>query len=265
MINFRPVLRPVSATRLCGRQFSICTWGLILSAVLVAGSRLHGELPVLSKTLPVNLQDDDTAKLIEYWGLLEEPAAESKIESDKKTLTITAPDMYVDNYPPGKVNAPRVFRDVSGDFTAEVDVTQLEEAEADTVHKSLGNFSTAYHSGTLLFRHDDETFVRFERVSMNRSGRATYTCELQIWKDRQRQFYRSFPIENKPVRLRLERRAGKLTASFSQDEGDSWTKVPEQPLEGFPQKATVGVSLTSNTEKGCKVTFEGFKLKSKDD
>lgn len=264
MINLRLVLQAVSSAGLCGRQFSLWTWALILSSVLVAQGRLHAELPVLLTTLPVNEQDDDAPKRIEHWGLLEEPAGESKIASNEKALHITAPDRYVDNYPPGKVNAPRVLRDVSGDFTAEVNVTYLDEAKADSVHKSLGNFSTAYHSGTLLLRHDDTTFVRFERVSMNTAGQPAYRCDLQIWKDKKRQFYRSIPIENKPVRLRLERRGGKLTTSFSQDQGGSWTEFPEQTLEGFPDKAKVGVSMTSNTERGCKVMFEGFKLESTD-
>lgn len=264
MIDFRSVSRLVSSAQLCSRQFSLCVWGFILSAVLITECRVHAELPVFPQTLPVNLQDNDSPELIEGWGRLEEPAGESKIVSDKQKLHISAPDMYVDNYPPGKVNAPRVLREVSGDFAAEVDVTHLDEAKADSVHKSLGKFSTAYHSGTLLLRHDDKTFVRFERVSMNTAGQSAYSCDLQIWKDKKRQFHQSFSIENKPLRLRLDRHGEKLTASFSQDQGDSWTKFPEQPLEGFPEKAQVGISMTSNTEQGCKVMFEEFKLEIMD-
>lgn len=163
------------------------------------------------------------------------------------------------------MNPPRVSREVTGDFTVEVDVTHLDEAEADSVHKSLGNFSTAYHAGSLLLRHDDETFVRLERTSMNTNGRAAYTCDLQIWKDKQRQFHPSFAIEDKPIRLKLDRQGEKLNAAFSQDQGETWTEFPEQSLEGFPEKLNVGVSMTSNTEQGCKVRFKGLKLRDPDE
>lgn len=198
------------------------------------------------------------------WGLMTESAARSTVLIGGDTLTITAPDIYVDNYPPGEVNAPRVLEEVSGDFTAEVDITHLDEAAADSVHKSLGDFQTAYHAGTLLLRSDDSTFVRLERVSTNTTGQAAYSCSLQIWKDKNLQFNRSRAIENKPIRLRLKRTGKKLTASFSRDEGETWTEFPEQPLEGFSEQVNVGVSLTSNTEKGCKVQFKGFKLEASD-
>jgi len=213
-------------------------------------------------TLQVNQQAADSPKKIEHWGLVEDPATGSQIESDGKTLTITAPDDYVDNYPKGKVNAPRVLQEVSGDFTAQVDITELDEAKPDSVHKSLGTFPTAYHAGTLLLRHDNSNFVRFERVNANSGGESASTCVIQVWKEKNLVFYRVMPIEDKPIRLKLERRGTKLTASFSQNQGDSWTKFPEHTLEGFPGEAKVGVSITSNTEKGCKVKFEKFQLET---
>ena len=99
--------------------------------------------------------------MIEGWGKFVDPAFDSKVELDKDVLVMTAPDAYVDNF--HKTTAPRVMQDVSSDFAAEVTVLHVDPSKPNTVLKSLGDFPTACHSGTLLIRQDDRNFVRLRR------------------------------------------------------------------------------------------------------
>jgi regulation of enolase protein 1 (concanavalin A-like superfamily) len=199
-------------------------------------------------------------RFISGWGASEDPAGGASLALQGTTLVITAPDAYVDNYPPGKVNAPRVLQEVVGDFTAEVKVTHLDPSKPNSVLASLGSFPTAYHAGILLVRLNDKNFIRFEKGSKNTNGLHATTCELQVWENGQRLLYAPEDIEDVAVSLRLERRGELLLSSFSKDEGKTWKRLPEHKLDKLKGAVKVGVSVTNNTEPGCTVKFQDLKV-----
>jgi regulation of enolase protein 1 (concanavalin A-like superfamily) len=202
----------------------------------------------------------ESADVIKGWGKKEDPAGGTTIELQGTTLVMTTPDIYVDNYPPGKVNAPRVLQEVSGDFTVEVKVTHLDPSKTDSVLKSLGSFPTAYHAGTLLVRTNEKNFIRFEKGSKNTRGMHATTCELQVWENGKRMYYVPEDIEDTVVSLRMERRGDLLLSSFSKDDGKTWKELPQYKLGTLKGAVGVGVSLTNNTAPGCTVKFQDFKL-----
>ena len=197
-------------------------------------------------------------KVVEGWGISEDPTAATKIEVKDGVLSITTPAILVDNYPPGIVNAPRVTREASGDFTAEIKVEHLDEALPNSVFKTL-NFA-AYHAATLLIRLDDQNCVRFERVSMHRGTTLSTLCVLQIWENGVTTQYQSESVEDTPTILRLERKGAVLRSSFSQDDGKTWTQMPDSELKTLSGKVHVGLSMTNNTDPGSVVKFKAFKL-----
>lgn len=197
---------------------------------------------------------------IKGWGKREDPAGGTKIELQDSTLIMTSPAAYIDNYPKGTVNAPRVLQEVSGDFTAEVKVTHVDPALPDTVLKSLGGFSTAYHAGTLLVRHNDKKFIRFERVSANTNGVLSTTCDLQVYEKGKLTSHVSEKIEDTATQLRLQVRGDLVLSSFSQDDGKTWKELPQHKLRTLLGTVTVGVSLTNNTDPGCTVKFQDLKV-----
>lgn len=198
-------------------------------------------------------------KLIEGWGISEDPTAATKIEVKDGVLSITTPAILVDNYPPGIVNAPRVTREASGDFTAEVKVEHLDEALPNSVFKTIGNFP-AYHAATLLIRLDDQNCIRFERVSMHRGTTLSTLCVLQIWENGDTTQYKSESVKDTATILRLERKGAILRSSFSQDDGKTWTQMPNSELKTLAGKVHVGLSMTNNTDPGSVVKFKDFKL-----
>ena len=152
------------------------------------------------------------------------------------------------------------MQEVSGDFTVEVKVTHLDPSQTDSVLKSLGKFPTAYHAGALLVRTNEKNFIRFEKGSKNTKGMRATTCELQVWENGKRMFYAPEDIEDVVVHLRLERQGDLLLSSFSKDDGQTWKELPQYKLDTLNGTVSVGVSLTNNTDPGCTVKFQDFKV-----
>lgn len=203
------------------------------------------------------LPADEKPRMIEGWGKFVDPAFDSKVELDKDVLVMTAPDTYVDNF--NKTTAPRVVQDVSGDFAAEVTVLHVDPSKPNSVHKSLGDFPVACHSGTLLIRQDDRNFVRFEHMNDCRQAPSS-KCYLHVYQDGKRVYHNVFSIKDVPTRMVVERHGNVLSASFTQENGKTWVEFAEANVEFLPKNVEVGVSMTSNTETGCTVKFRDFKI-----
>lgn len=197
--------------------------------------------------------------LIKGWGESEDPAGGTKIELQGTTLVMTSPAVYIDNFPKGAVNAPRVLQEVSGDFTADVKIMHVDPALPNSVLKSLGGFPTAYHAGALFLLANEKNLVRFERVSKNTDGILSTTCELQVWESGKLTAHSSEKIEDTVIQLRIERRGDLLLCRFSQDNGMSWKELPQHKHK-LKDTVKVGVSVTNNTDPGCTVKFEDLKV-----
>jgi len=213
-------------------------------------------------TTAPTLLAEETLTIIEGWGKLEDPTGQSDVRLEDKTLILKSATRYVDNYPPGEVNAPRVEQQINGDFIAEVNVIDVEEAMPDSVLKSLGSFPTSFHAASMLIRLDSLNFVRFDRSSMNHGGRQFNACELQVYANYDRIHLKAFHIEDKPTRLRLKRVGPMLFASFSQDDGKTWKEFPKTSIKHLPDRIDVGVSMTSNTDPGCTVKLQNFTIET---
>lgn len=196
---------------------------------------------------------------VEGWGLVVDPVGDCSFKHEDGKFTITVPGEYHDLWPgKGKVNAPLVLRDVEGDFTVEVLVARVDHAEKGTAIPGLAS-STAFHAGTLVVWRDAKNFVRLDRTDMNKEGRAITSCYLHVFKDGQRTAEASQLIEDKPTRLRLERRGGRIAAAYSQDDGNSWRSFPSQRVE-LPNKLKAGISALNSTSRPSSAAFERLTI-----
>jgi regulation of enolase protein 1 (concanavalin A-like superfamily) len=202
----------------------------------------------------------DPPRKIEGWGEVTDFYEASKFELDKGTLVMTSPLDYVDNYKSNQITAPRVMRRVSGDFTVEVNVVHVDDPKPNSVLGALNDFPTAFHSGTLLIRHDDKNFIRYEQAKMNTYGRPYTGCLLHVYRDGTRVSHPMTAIKSSPVILRLERKGKTLLSSYSQDNGKTWQEFEPQDVEHLPQDLEYGVSMTSNTDPACTVKFKDLKI-----
>lgn len=210
---------------------------LVISFVLVSsGSSVSGQIP----------------QLIKGWGQTEDPDGDCKISAREGKVTFSVPGTAHDLWPgaPGRVNAPRILQDVEGDFTVQVKV-------ASTVKPENGFF----RSGTLLIWQDDKTFIRLDSACAHRGGSTfDFYCYLHVFKDQERLVNEQLrPLKDQPTDLRLERRATRIMASFSQDGGKTWKAFGEKTVD-LPRKLKVGVAAVNGTNSPFTVTLEDFKI-----
>lgn len=193
------------------------------------------------------------------WDKEMDPDKDCKFIRDKGTLTIEVPGknhgLAVEI---GLTNAPRLLREVEGDFVAEVRVEGVFQPTQKSSNRKRGSFVGA---GLLLMKNE-KTYIRLERAALNVRGEVkSYTN----WELRENGNWLLAgdtsvqPLEDKATYLRLERRGDKLSAFVSQD-GKEWKEL--NPLEvKLPVKLKLGVSLSSSSSDKFAPQFDRFRLR----
>jgi regulation of enolase protein 1 (concanavalin A-like superfamily) len=209
--------------------------------------------------------NDSQSVVIDGWGTVHDPDGDCKIFIEDDKVTITVPDEPHDMNPDrGPVNAPRILREVTGDFTLRVRVTGDFEPGKETTNPRSAPFNGA---GLLLWM-GEEDYVRLERNVWLRGEdqRQCFPPLFQAFKDGVDQGTNP-PLTTKEffvgesTWLRFERRGAALTASCSHD-GDEWVFAKRIELE-IPETVHVGVSASNTSNHPFRVTFDQYKLKAK--
>ena len=105
--------------------------------------------------------DDQEQRVIPGWGEVVDPAGDCTIEEAAGTLTITVPGKEHNLNPlPGwnNLDAPRVLRDVDGDFVLQVLVRKFDMPKAET--SSNKEKPASFVAGGLLVWKDGKNFLR---------------------------------------------------------------------------------------------------------
>jgi regulation of enolase protein 1 (concanavalin A-like superfamily) len=203
--------------------------------------------------------------VIEGWGTAIDPDGDCKIEEDKGILTITVPGTLHDLFPPNSVvNAPRVMKEVEGDFSAQVKVV----GSFDPGNEPVKGFDRAFHSAGLLVWQDEKNYTRYERgeIIWQHNGLHLYyapLCQLRL--DGKytelmpaQKMYRKPVFKDSTVYLRLDRKGDVMTPYLSKD-GKDWKKGAE--FKAFSgKKVQVGIAALNTSSREFKVFFEHFKV-----
>jgi regulation of enolase protein 1 (concanavalin A-like superfamily) len=158
----------------------------------------------------------------------------------------------------GVVDAPRVLREIEGDFHA--DVTVLGKLPDDT-RSLLGGF--AWYGAGLLVWQDDKYYIRLDRAHMHfNTGKWVYYPSWEL--RRNGKVWRGGLWEDgdldpeKPVHFRLDRIGKRFTAAFKQD-GKDWEELGPINTD-FGKKVKVGVAAAQNTAAVFEPIFENLKV-----
>jgi regulation of enolase protein 1 (concanavalin A-like superfamily) len=192
------------------------------------------------------------------WDKPVDPDGDCAFLRDMSGLTIEVPgrhhDLAVEH---GLMNAPRLLRDVQGDFTAQATVS-------GSFRPSVGSTSgqnVPFLGAGLVVMDGDKTYARLERAAMYKGGQVVSSVlwELRINGQVASSPWPGFtPQEDKVLYLRLQRQGDRLLASVSQD-GNTWT--PAQPLSvKLPAQVKIGVAACSTSESQFKPHFDDFRL-----
>lgn len=190
-------------------------------------------------------------QVVKGWGQAEDPDGDCQFTAQDGNVTIAVPGTPHDLWPKqGKTNAPRILQDVEGDFAVQVKVSS-------TVKPENGFF----RSGTLLIWQDDGTFVRLDSACADRGASGyDFFCYLHVFKNGDRTVNEQLrPLKDAPTVLRLERQDGRVSASFSQDDGKSWRSFGQKTMD-FSSRLKAGVAALNATKSPFSATFEDLKI-----
>jgi regulation of enolase protein 1 (concanavalin A-like superfamily) len=185
------------------------------------------------------------------WDKPIDPSGDCRFRGDGDKLTLTVPgnDHELD-VPGGRLRAPRLLRDVAGDFIVQVRV------EGDFRLSSGDGFRRA---GLLLT--DGETFLRVERSACRSAGETVSS----VWAGHHIlgqpgggvAEHTDVALE-RPGYVRLARRKDQVRASYSED-GEKWTLLLPAGWK-LPEKVRIGVVAEMTDSGEFKPVFDMFKL-----
>lgn len=192
---------------------------------------------------------------IRGWGHWVDPDEDCAVEPTEVRLRIVVPAKAHDlSNELGLMNAPRVVRDVDGDFIAQVKVVGKVNPQGPSTIPVRPPFNGA----GLFLAGNNGDFVRLERAAFERDGKVlTYLNYEQRDGDEHRN-YGGVQLPNRDAYLRVERRGDELLSSVSLD-GIRWTPLPVVVLRG-DQKISIGLAAISTSSTPFTAEFEEFAI-----
>jgi regulation of enolase protein 1 (concanavalin A-like superfamily) len=216
------------------------------------GSLAIGETKARASGKP---EPEPTGKELAGWGLAIDPGKDCEFKPDGKTIAIQVPGKLHDLNPEsGILNAPRVVKEIDGDFNITVKVA----GEFKPGGKSTNPRGVPYNGGGIIIWSDSDNFIRLERGAMLRMGavRTFVTFEEREGGYRGAVHNEIFP--DGPCYVRLERKGSRIFGGISRD-GKSWKVL--KPIDTlWPAKLKVGLSAINSNSEPLTVKFEEFSL-----
>jgi regulation of enolase protein 1 (concanavalin A-like superfamily) len=203
----------------------------------------------------------EVAKEIPGWGRIVDPDADCKFSAKRKQVTITVPGTPHDlSAELDRMNAPRIIREIEGDFTLAVIVKgEFEPGEANIAGR------TAYNGAGLLVMQDEKNYVRLERAVLVRGGQSRHYANFEISIDGQVQRIGTpGDMELEPEAsclLRIER-VGEEVRGIVRQGTRAWTELVPKRAE-LSATLSVGVAAINASDKSFEARFSGFLLNNK--
>ena len=189
-------------------------------------------------------------------GLALDPQKDAEFVADKKSLRVNVTgsrhQMAVEN---AILNAPRVMREVEGDFVMTVKVG----GDFQPGGKSTNPKSIPFNGAGIIVFSDTDNFIRVERAAFSRGGKVSPYVNFEEFEGGTRGANDSEPLKGGDCWVRMERKGSRLQCSISFD-GKAWKDLtPIQTV--WPTKLKIGLIATSSSGLPFSVTFEEFELK----
>jgi regulation of enolase protein 1 (concanavalin A-like superfamily) len=197
------------------------------------------------------------------WGKAVDPDSDCNFKVGGARLSIEVPGtphaLVIER---NQMNAPRVIREVEGDFVAQVKVVGQFPRGAE----ALVEGRRPYHSAGFFLAKDDRSYIRFEKAEMV-VGADNMTFAGFELRDggvpRRMANGLESPLDPRHdhVFLRLEREGGKITAAVSAD-GVEWKPLAPMTVD-WPAKLQIGVTAGHNTSHSFTAGFELLSVTKK--
>jgi regulation of enolase protein 1 (concanavalin A-like superfamily) len=214
-------------------------------------------IPLVAFAAPV---PKTTEHPLRGWGEAVDPLKDCTFDVDKDgKLTFTVPgkgrDLAAHR---DEMNAPRVLREIEGDFKIEVSVEGEWPLGATSTLKDRPPF---FGAGIFL-AEDDKNYIRLEKAQYESGAQKPCYIGFEHWQNGEWLKYGT-PDDGeldrtKIAHLRLTRKGGSLTAAVSQD-GTKWNELKVLETK-FGAKLKVGVVAVHTTDTQFKPVFSDLKI-----
>ncbi|QDU77238.1 hypothetical protein Pan97_43010 [Bremerella volcania] len=198
-----------------------------------------------------------SAEELPGWGEITDPVGNCPVDFVESGVSLSIPAGLHDMNPRLQVtNAPRVMQTVEGDFLYEIRVSDFPRPQAKT---GVDGHASYVAAGILVWQ-DDRNILRWTRTGSGEANAVFLSCEQ--YEQGQLIGGGNFPMEDKPITLRVERRKDRLILSATYD-NSSWRKVLERRCS-LQKELKVGLFGLNVTEKDIEYRFEApYLLSSK--
>jgi hypothetical protein len=208
-------------------------------------------------TLPVfgvARAEEPQPRIIPGWGQMIDPDHDCTVTFENDVLSIKVPGTLHDlSSEIQTINAPRVLREIAGDFIIEVRVGGVVNPAGLSTRPGGAPFCGA---GLVLMK-DDQSYVRLERAAtLKPEGRESFVSFQERADTKPRSVAARIP--DAPVFLRLERRGRIIVGSFSGDR-NTWIALPPMEID-YPSKLRVGVVAINTGGEEFTARLEGFRV-----
>lgn len=193
------------------------------------------------------------------WGEVINPAGDCLFFEEGDRLSIVVPGNRVHdlNPQPGlNFDAPRVLKEVAGDFEAQLTVLPFPRPPSVP---SLTPLRKPYIGAGFTVWQDRDRFVRFVRASMPTSREGAPYVHSEQFEEGKRVSHKAVSIPDGPVRLRVRRLGNTLQLALKSD-GETWTELATLNDPVLPQTVQLGVLATSSLSEAFTARFEKFSV-----
>jgi squalene-hopene/tetraprenyl-beta-curcumene cyclase len=197
--------------------------------------------------------------VLEGWGEVVDPDGDCKLTLEGDRLAILVPGRLHDLQAEAeKSNAPRVLREVEGDFVAVVKVVSKLEPSGEGTRQGG---SPSNGAGLLLWKSDGN-YIRLERAAVARDRSISHYVLVQQWKDRD-PTNRGSSVPDGPMLLRLSRKGNEVSASASMG-GQHWHDMGKLTVD-YPAKLKIGVAAVNSASQPFTAELTEFQVKESKD
>jgi regulation of enolase protein 1 (concanavalin A-like superfamily) len=191
------------------------------------------------------------------WGQVIDPDKDCKITDQMKNLQLTVPGTRHDLAPDARVmNAPRVMREVDGDFVITVKVV----GDFQPGGKSTNPKGVPFNGAGILVWSDADNFIRLERAAVARPGKINTYVHFSELEGGANGANHNEVMKGGNCWLRMERKGSRINGAISFD-GTTWKQL--KPIDTvWPEKLKIGVTAVNSSSLPFTVSFEEFELKT---
>lgn len=187
------------------------------------------------------------------WGEVLDPDGDCRFTVANNALVIDVPAIpHGLTEGIGKGNAPRVLRELEGDFSIQVKVCGSFHPQA-----KVNSPGVPFQAGGLIVWDGPDHYIRFVRSGQERKGNIVPVIALSL-REAGKMTGQPTQAPDQDVYLRLERRGNDLSGSYSLD-ANQWKHLQSFHTV-FPTRATVGLIALNAVQQPLTVRFEDLEL-----